>query len=131
MKKIILVFSLAFISFNSYAQQYKKQLAEKMNPEQRIELRIKQLTLALDLSEPQAKKVRKALEEFKPEKKDKQDRSYERKVENLDRQIAFQRTMKNILSDDQFELFRKLKAQQGKRKRMAYSRIKRGRKVAM
>ena len=131
MKKIILVFSLAFISFNSYAQQYKKQLAEKMNPEQRIELRIKQLTLALDLSEPQAKKVRKALEEFKPEMKDKQDRSYERKVENLDRQIAFQRTMKNILSDDQFELFRKLKAQQGKRKRMAYSRIKRGRKVAM
>lgn len=131
MKKIILVFSLAFVSFNSYAQQYKKQLAEKMNPEQRIELRIKQLTLALDLSEPQAKKVRKALEEFKPEKKDKQDRSYERKVENLDRQIAFQRTMKNILSDDQFELFRKLKAQQGKRKRMAYSRIKRGRKVAM
>lgn len=131
MKKIILVFSLAFVSFNSYAQQYKKQLAEKMNPEQRIELRIKQLTLALDLSEPQAKKVRKALEEFKPEMKDKQDRSYERKVENLDRQIAFQRTMKNILSDDQFELFRKLKAQQGKRKRMAYSRIKRGRKVAM
>ncbi|MAJ38249.1 MAG: hypothetical protein CMC19_10150 [Flavobacteriaceae bacterium] len=122
---------MAFVSFNSYAQQYKKQLAEKMNPEQRIELRIKQLTLALDLSEPQAKKVRKALEEFKPEKKDKQDRSYERKVENLDRQIAFQRTMKNILSDDQFELFRKLKAQQGKRKRMAYSRIKRGRKVAM
>ena len=131
MKKIILVFSLAFISFNSYAQQYKKQLAEKMNPEQRIELRIKQLTLALDLSEPQAKKVRKALEEFKPEKKDKQDRSYERKVENLDRQIAFQRTMKNILSDDQFELFRKLKAQQDKRKRTAYSIIKRGRKVVM
>jgi len=131
MKKIILVFSLAFISFNSYAQHHKKQMAEKMNPEQRTELRIKQLTLALDLSEPQAKKVRKALEEFKPEMKDKQDRSYDQRAENLDRQIAFQRTMKNILSDEQFELFRKLKAQQGKRKRMAYSRIKRGRKVAM
>ena len=131
MKKIILVFSLAFISFNSYAQHDKKQIAEKMNPEQRTELRIKQLTLALDLSEQQAKKVRKALEEFKPEMKDKQDRGYDRRAENLDRQIAFQRTMKNILSDEQFELFRKLKAQQGKRKRMAYSRIKRGRKVAM
>lgn len=131
MKKIILVFSLAFISFNSYAQHHKKQMAEKMNPEQRTELRIKQLTLALDLSEPQAKKVRKALEEFKTEMKDKQDRSYDQRAENLDRQIAFQRTMKNILSDEQFELFRKLKAQQGKRKRMAYSRIKRGRKVAM
>lgn len=131
MKKIILVFSLAFISFNSYAQHHKKQMAEKMNPEQRTELRIKQLTLALDLSEPQAKKVRKALEEFKPEMKDKQDRSYDQRAENLDRQIAFQRTMKNILSDEQFELFRKLKAQQGKRKRIAYSRIKRGRKVAM
>lgn len=106
-------------------------MAEKMNPEQRTELHIKQLTLALDLSEPQAKKVRKALEEFRPEVKDQQDRSYERKVENLDRQIAFQRTMKNILSDDQFELFRKLKAQQGKRKRIAHSRFKRGRKVAM
>ena len=131
MKKIILVLSLAFISFNSYAQHHKKQMAEKMNPEQRTELRIKQLTLALDLSEPQAKKVRKALEEFKTEMKDKQDRSYDQRAENLDRQIAFQRTMKNILSDEQFELFRKLKAQQGKRKRMAYSRIKRGRKVAM
>ena len=131
MKKIILLFSLAFISFNSYAQHHKKQMAEKINPEQRTELRIKQLTLALDLSEQQAKKVRKALEEFKPEIKDKQDRSYDRRAKNLDRQIAFQRTMKNILSDEQFELFRKLKAQQGKGKRMAYSRIKRGRKVAM
>lgn len=120
MKKIILVLSLAFISFNSYAQHDEKQIAEKMNPEQRTELRIKQLTLALDLSDQQAKKVRKAMEEFRPEMKEKQGRSYERKAENLDRQIAFQRTMKNVLSKDQFELFRKLKAQQDKRKRTAY-----------
>ena len=131
MKKIILVLSFAFISVNSYAQHHKKQMAEKMNPEQQTELRLKQLTLALDLSEQQTKNVRKAMEEFRPEMKEKQVRSYERKAENLDRQIAFQRTMKNVLSKDQFELFRKLKAQQDKRKRTAYSIIKRGRKVVM
>ncbi len=131
MKKIILVLSLAFISINSYGQEHNKQIAEKMNPAQRTELRLKQLTLALDLSEQQAKKVRKAFEEFKPEMKDKQGRSYGRKVQFLEHQISFQRTMKNVLSEDQFKLFRKLKARQGKRKRIAYSRNKRGRKVAM
>ena len=38
------------------------------------------------------------------------------------------RVLKNVLSEDQFKLFRKLKARQGKRKRIAYSRNKRGRK---
>ena len=90
-------------------------------------LQTKKMTLALDLEDAQSKKVydvllsqaedRKAMmaerkaQTERPELS--KDERYKKMNERLDKQIAFQNDMQRILSDEQYDRFKKI---QGKRK---------------
>lgn len=97
---------------------------EKLSPEQRTELKSKQLTLALGLSDKQQKDVQKLILDRENKKQDfiaqrkankdagKQPTADERfamKSKMLDDQIAMQREMKKVLTPEQFEKFEKMK----------------------
>ncbi|MFP9098799.1 hypothetical protein ACLI09_07085 [Flavobacterium sp. RHBU_24] len=102
-----------------------KERHEKLTPEQRTELKAKQLTLALGLDDKQQKEVKKLILErensrqqliaqHKANKEDgKQltaDERFAAKSKMLDGQIAMQREMKKILTPEQFTKFEKMKA---------------------
>lgn len=95
-----------------------------LTPEQRTELRAKQLTLALDLNDKQQKDVQKLIQgrEAKRQElvtKHKADRQagkkptdeerFAMKSQMLDDQIALKREMKKILTADQYAKFEKMK----------------------
>lgn len=97
---------------------------EKLTPEQRTELKAKQLTLALDLTDKQQKDVQKlilARETKKQElmakhkadreagKKPTDEERFAMKSQMLDDQIALKREMKKILTADQYAHFEKMK----------------------
>ncbi|UYW00564.1 hypothetical protein K5I29_08400 [Flavobacterium agricola] len=81
----------------------------KLTAEQRNDLRVKQLTLALNLSDKQQNKVAELNAKtfnqdtkFVRGKKLTNDEVYNLKAERLDKQIAYKRGMKKILSKNQF-----------------------------
>ena len=102
-----------------------------LSPEQIAELQTKKLTLALDLSKNQQQqflalytataKIRKQKMEArkaKTEKKEKptSEEKYAMMNERLDAKIAYKQKVKQILSEDQYERWEKMKARKGKRK---------------
>lgn len=137
MKKIIgiLVFVIAF---SSQAQHKKQQKRKKMNftVEQRVAMAVKKMTLSLDLSEAQQKKIKPLLmaqtearkEAMETRKKAKQeqkkpstDEVYEMKMKRMDTMIAMKNSMKEILNKEQFEKFEKMAK---RRKAMAMKKMK-------
>ncbi len=109
-----------------------KEFMKDLSPEQMAQLQTKKMTLALDLSENQQKrvlvlhteaaKVRKQhmeLREAKKEKKEKptKEEKYAMMNAQLDAKIAFKKSMKEILTADQYEKWEKMHAHKGKRKR--------------
>lgn len=108
----------------------QKQEMASLNPEQRAELHTKNMVLALDLSEAQQKKVEKLNESWeakrakmkltKEERESlSQEERFEHKNARLDEKIAYKREMKQILTDEQYSKFEKMreqKARQGNRK---------------
>lgn len=100
--------------------QDKKERPEPLKPEQKVELQVKKMTLALDLNDEQQKKMEKLLlenskerllkrEHYKALKQDgKKLTSEERfamKSKRLDNKIAMKSAMKEILTKEQFEKF--------------------------
>lgn len=123
MKKmaVLLVFILG-ISLTTNAQRGKKREFEKMTLAQKTELALKKMTLNLDLSPAQARKIkplllekikerkaihtkRKALK--KNNKKPSSNERYQMAMAQLDKKIEFKATMKSILNEKQYERFEK------------------------
>ncbi len=130
----ILVFVFAF-ALTTGAQQKRKEKRDNLSVEQRTELAVKKMTLALNLSDKQQNEIkpllvaqakerevalekRKALRDSntKPTKEE----LYAMRTQQLDAQIDFKSKMKAILKTDQFERFEKmsLKRKQKGRKMM-------------
>lgn len=127
MKKVVsvLVLVLAF-TINAQAQKkrHKKGDFEKLTSEQKATLSVKKMALALDLSDSQQRQIKPLIKQQIEEKKaayarikaakeaGKKPTADERfKMQNarLDKQLAFQNSMKRILNDEQFEKFKKMK----------------------
>jgi len=120
-----------------------EQVAQ-LTAEQIADLQTKRATLALELNSQQAEKIytlnleqarklkqRHAERETLKKKGKAQgagdtDGWYERQAQHLDEQIAYQQAMKDILSEEQFTLFRELHAKK-KRARARSNMLREGR----
>ena len=146
MRKIASILVLVFV-FTITAQAQKKERKhpkEKLSTEQQTTLVVKKMTLALDLTNAQQRKVkplittqisdkkamkakRKAAKESK--KRPTADERYEMANARLDKQIAFKKAMKEILNAEQFAKFEKMKKhRKGKKMKKIKKKIKKDRK---
>ncbi|KAB8151720.1 hypothetical protein EZY14_017615 [Kordia sp. TARA_039_SRF] len=117
-----------------------KEFLQSLTPEQHATLQTKKLTLALDLSAQQQAKVltlqtkkatehkakmeaHKAMKE-KGEKPTAEQR-YQLMNERLDAQIAYKKSMKKILTNEQYERWEKMQLHKGKQKKQ-----RRGKRMA-
>ncbi len=135
MRKIASILVLVFaFTLTTQAQKKRKDKRPKLSIEQHTDLAVKKMTLALDLSEKQQKQIaplikaqatarKAAMEKRKEARKNKTkptaDEMYAMKSKQLDKQIAFKNSMKNILNAEQFEKFEK----------MAKKRMQKGKKM--
>lgn len=121
MKKLAgITIIVLLISFSSNAQQRNKQQRKgsDFTTEQIATLKVKQMTLALDLDASQQKEVYAIMKTNAEERKTKMaemkqnkekgveltsDQKFEMQSQRLDKQIAHKAAMKNILSKDQYE----------------------------
>lgn len=125
MKKLIIA-ALLFVGLNAVAQEGKvkgnRPGMEKMSPEQRNQLMVKKMTLDLDLNAKQQEQVKQIIAEqgtkreaMKAEMMAKKqsnakpttDEQFAMRSKMLDEQIAMQNKMKTILTQDQFNEWRK------------------------
>lgn len=134
MKKIASILVLVFVfTFTTQAQQKRKNKRPNFSIEQRTELAVKKMTLALDLSDKQQEEIkpllmaqaedrkaamekRKALRD--EEKKPSADELFAMKNQQLEAKIEFKNKMKDILKAEQFEKFEKMaknRKQKGKK----------------
>ncbi len=113
MKKLVIVL-IALFAINTQAQKQKMNLT----PEQSATLRVKEMTLQLELTDKQQKTVFKLCEQQavkrvamrKVSKEDLTDEQrYEMKLNRLDSQIAHQNEMKEILNEKQFEQWKEMR----------------------
>jgi len=138
MKKLVLTTLLAIaVSSVAIAQHAPRSGGMKMmqmhqqdnfTPEQRATLKAKKLTLALELSDKQQKELEKLFSEEgkmmqKHHQKMKADKEagkevnrYDMMNEHMDLQIDHQRKIKNILNEDQYAKWSKMKMHQGMKK---------------
>jgi hypothetical protein len=138
MKKIasILVFVFAF-SFGTQAQKKRDYKSAKLTIEQQTSLKVKQMTLAFNLSDEQKKQVQPLLlaaitnkkafvekrkEAWKERKRPTSNEIYAMKSKLLDHRIAMKRSMKSILDPTQFQRFEDM---QKKRTRKGKKRMQR------
>jgi hypothetical protein len=141
MKKI-LTLSLLLLTFGATAQQrghhrQSQKALEELSPEQRATLQSKKMVLALDLDSRQQQQVESLLKKrFETREKMRAthrkkapdsskrltaEQRYTRMNSHLDREIAFQQEMKNILSETQFDQWKK---RHGAKKRAVQKRRK-------
>ena len=135
MRKVIVLMMLC-AGFSGMAQshgkhQHKGNSMADMTPEQIATLQTKKMTLALDLSETQQTKVQKLnlesatlakekMAAYKAKKangevqKPTSDERYAMKNQMLERDLAEQEQMKQILEKDQIEKWQKMKAESRK-----------------
>lgn len=119
------------VAVGSYAQQKTiaqstKQTTEKMSPEQRNDIRLKQMTLQLDLNAAQQKEFAKiiseqsakrqtAMADRKAGKNDGENltaaQKFDRKSKRLDDQIVMKKRIQGILTPEQFAKWEKMKMQ--------------------
>jgi protein CpxP len=122
MKTLILAAAMMFGV--AVSAQDKKERPEPLKPEQRAELRVKQMDLALDLNDKQEKDVQKLMlerskkaEQFKAERKARRqaekkltaDERFVMRSKMLDERIAMRDEMKKILTEEQFAKWENLK----------------------
>ncbi len=111
MKKVVFVL-IALIAFNIQAQKQQSRKGSKMTPEQMGTMKTKQMTLVLDLNESQQNKLlvfnKQNSKDFKALRGLTQEELFELKSQMLDKQIANQREMKNILNEDQYGKWREI-----------------------
>jgi periplasmic protein CpxP/Spy len=112
-----LILAIMMVAGMTVSAQQRVEKGEQLKPEQRAELRAKEMTLALDLNERQqkdikalyldrAKKAEAARAQFKAAKeagkKPTADEKFAMKSRMLDEQIAMKAEMKKILTADQY-----------------------------
>ncbi|MBT8237533.1 MAG: hypothetical protein HKP24_04595 [Croceitalea sp.] len=146
MKKVVMglmfLLTLSLMAQRPHEQEGRRMAKEKMTAEQVATLQTKKLTLALDLTEDQQKKVkqinlanaefheskmaeRDAKNEEHDAKKPSTEERFNMQNERLERQLAEQKQMKQILTDEQYAQWRKLKMkrhERGKRKKKGEGR---------
>jgi hypothetical protein len=134
MKKVFIV-ALLIIGLTSYAQNRRerssRQQMEQLTPEQRNELQLKKMTLALDLNAKQQEQISQIIAEqsakrvaMRADRKAKMEAAkaerFAMKNKMLDEQIEMKNKMKSILSPDQYTkwetLREKNKEQMGERR---------------
>ncbi len=137
MRKLILIV-IAVLTLPAIAQerrQEKKRVHKKeallkdITPEEAAALKVKQMTLHLDLTEAQQQKIKPLLLEeakLRQEKRDARKATVKEKPskdehlaminERLDRQIAMKQKMKTILNAEQYKKWENTLAKKGKRK---------------
>jgi len=136
MKKLIAV-ALLFVGMTSFAQEKitkenretQRTEMDKLSPEQRNQLRLKELTLELDLTASQQKEMAKIIAEqdtkreaIKAEMKSKKegskklttDERFVMKSKMLDEKIALKERVKKILTPEQVEKWEKLNKDKGR-----------------
>lgn len=109
----------------SHHQHVKQRMHQDLSPEQEASLKSKKMTLALSLDEAQQQKVesllsrhiaaRRELQDARSKSEDAEksqdpETRYAHVSKRMDHQIAFQRDLKKILSDSQFEQWQEHRA---------------------
>lgn len=142
MKKLLIAL-MVLLSISTYAQENRggergpgKEMRGNrpdLSPEQMAELATKKLTLHLDLSEAQQKKIntleldkaktRKTHFENKSERKQLSDTErFEQKTQRMDAQIAYKKEMKSILNEAQYQKWETGKVEKRKRGRSKHNK---------
>ena len=124
MKNLICILILVFATtFSTQAQKKRGRKGSKMTTTQQATLKVKKMTLALDLNATQQKKLsalisqqieakkaafkaRKAMKEAK--KKPTSDEVFTMQNKRLDAQIAMKNKMQKILTPAQYKKFKKM-----------------------
>jgi hypothetical protein len=142
---VSILFFVFAITFTAEAQKKKGRKSSKMTTEQKAILKVKKMTLALDLSTKQQKEItpliiqqieakRAAFKERKAIKKSEKeltsDELFTIQNNRLDAQIMMKNKMQKILTPSQFKKFKKmLKAKKRiARKKMKYQKSKKRKK---
>ena len=120
MKKPPLLFALVF-SLSGTAQEHHKK--SSLSREQKAILQTKKLELMLDLSKEQSKQIEQEFKnnrnQFSEAKQKKEklnaEELYALRVTQLNRQIAMQAKMKNILNEKQYTEWKKMKSTQNQK----------------
>jgi len=147
MKKVILLVAL-MVGFTAMAQKGErghKGDFKNMSAEQMAALQTKKMTLDLDLTEAQQKKIqalnlenakkhkakmeeRKALKEADVRPVRTSDEHYAIRAERLDAAIAHKSELKKILSNEQFEQWEMYHKKRGDHRKGKHSKRKKGNK---
>ena len=132
MKNIANILILVFLFTFTIKAQKKRGYKQQLTVNQQTSLKVKQMTLALDLSDKQQQRVtpllraaiafrqatvEKRKEARKQKKRPTSDEVYVVKSQLLDNKISIKRNMKNILNATQFETFKKMYKQRMKKKK--------------
>ena len=132
MKNIASILTLMFLFTFTIQAQKKRDYKQQLTINQQTSLKVKQMTLALDLSDKQQQQltpllraeitfrqaaIEKRKEARKQKKRPSSDEIYAIKSQELDNKISMKRNMKNILNATQFETFKKMYKQRMKKKK--------------
>ena len=132
MKNIASILTLMFLFTFTVQAQKKRGYKQQLTINQQTSLKVKQMTLALDLSDKQQQQltpllraeitfrqaaIEKRKEARKQKKRPSSDEIYAIKSQELDNKISMKRSMKNILNKTQFETFKKMYKQRIKKKK--------------
>lgn len=132
MKNIASILVLIFVFTFTIQAQKKKGYKQQLTINQQTSLKVKQMTLALDLSDKQQQQltpllraeitfrqaaIEKRKEARKQKKRHSSDEIYAIKSQELDNKISMKRSMKDILSKTQFKMFKKMYTQRMKKKK--------------
>ncbi|ALM21654.1 hypothetical protein AAT17_10615 [Nonlabens sp. MIC269] len=118
MKNIILIATF-FVTAITVAQRPLPKKGNDFTPQQRAELKVKKMAVALDLSDKQINSIqplianqeleRQSLRENREEMKNlSNDEKFNRLNTRLDKKLDFKRKMKSILTADQYEKWQKM-----------------------
>lgn len=132
MKNIASILTLMFLFTFTIQAQKKRDYKQQLTINQQTSLKVKQMTLVLDLSDKQQQQVtpllrgaiafrQAAMEKRKEVRKHKRrpssDEIYAIKSQLLDNKISMKRSMKDILNETQFKTFKKMYTQRMKKKK--------------
>ena len=132
MKNIASILVFIFVFTFTIQAQKKRGYKQQLTINQQTSLKVKQMTLVLDLSDKQQQQVtpllkgaiafrQTAMEERKEARKHKRrpssDEIYAIKSQLLDNKISMKRSMKDILNETQFKTFKKMYTQRMKKKK--------------
>jgi hypothetical protein len=128
MKNITSILILVFLFTFTIQAQKKRGYKQQLTINQQTSLKVKQMTLVLDLSDKQQQQVtpllkgaiafrQTAMEERKHKRRPSSDEIYAIKSQLLDNKISMKRSMKDILNETQFKTFKKMYTQRMKKKK--------------